>query len=52
MKFTIEQLLDQQSLSQEEAHNVMLQIISGKYDDAWKVGGASAWMTGSVNHKS
>ena len=34
MKFTIEQLLDQQSLSQEEAHNVMIQIMSGKYDDA------------------
>ena len=25
-------------------------IKSGKHDDAWKVGGASAWMTGSVDH--
>ena len=34
MKFTIEQLLDQKSLTQEEAREVMGKIMSGKYDDA------------------
>ena len=34
MKFTIEQLLDQKSLTQEEAREVMVKIMSGKYDDA------------------
>ena len=34
MKFTIEKLLDQISLTQEEARNVMFQIMSGEYDDA------------------
>ena len=34
MKFTIEQLLDQKSLTQEEAREVMVKIMSGEYDDA------------------
>ena len=34
MKVTIEQLLDQISLTQEEARDVMDKIISGKYNDA------------------
>ena len=34
MKFTIEKLLDQESLTQEEAREVMFQIMSGEYDDA------------------
>ena len=34
MKFIIEQLLDQDSLTQEEAREVMLNIMSGEYDDA------------------
>ena len=34
MKFIIEQLLDQKSLTQEEAREVMDKIMSGKYDDA------------------
>ena len=33
MKFTIEQLLDQKNLTQEEARDVMLKIMSGEYDD-------------------
>ena len=34
MKLTIEQLLDQKSLTQEEAREVMIKIMSGEYDDA------------------
>ena len=34
MKFTIEKLLDQESLTQKEAREVMFQIMSGEYDDA------------------
>ena len=34
MKYIIEQLLDQKSLTQEEAREVMFQIMSGEYDDA------------------
>jgi len=34
MKFIIEQLLDQKSLTQEKAREVMFQIMSGDYDDA------------------
>ncbi len=34
MKVTIEKLLDQNSLTQEEAREVMDKIMSGKYDDA------------------
>ena len=34
MKFTIEKLLDQVSLTQTEAQEVMFQIMSGEYDDA------------------
>ena len=34
MKLIIEQLLDQMSLTQEEARDVMFQIMSGEYDDA------------------
>ena len=34
MKLTIEQLLDQKSLTQEEAREVMINIMSGEYDDA------------------
>ena len=34
MKFTLEKLLDQESLTQKEAREVMFQIMSGKYDDA------------------
>ena len=34
MKLTIEQLLDQKSLTQEEAREVMVKIMSGDYDDA------------------
>ena len=34
MKVTIEKLLDQNSLTQEEARGVMDKIMSGKYDDA------------------
>ena len=34
MKLIIEQLLDQISLTQEEARDVMFQIMSGEYDDA------------------
>ena len=34
MKFIIEKLLDQQSMTQEEARTIMLKIMSGEYDDA------------------
>ncbi len=34
MKLIIEQLLDNNSLTQEEARDVMSQIMSGEYDDA------------------
>ena len=34
MKFIIEKLLDQESLTQKEAREVMFQIMSGEYDDA------------------
>ena len=34
MNFIIEQLVDQKSLTQEEARDVMFQIMSGEYDDA------------------
>ena len=34
MKIIIEQLLDQNNLTQVEARDVMLQIMSGEYDDA------------------
>ena len=34
MKLIIEKLLDQKSLTQEEARDVMFQIMSGEYDDA------------------
>ena len=34
MKFIIEQLLDQKSLTQKDAREVMGEIMSGKYDDA------------------
>ena len=34
MKLIIEQLLDQKSLTQEEAREVMVNIMSGEYDDA------------------
>ena len=34
MKLIIEQLLDQKNLTQEEARDVMFQIMSGEYDDA------------------
>ena len=34
MKFTIEKLLSQESLTQKEARDVMFQIMSGEYDDA------------------
>ena len=34
MKVTIEQLLDQNSLTQEEAREIMIKIMSGEYDDA------------------
>ena len=34
MKVTIEQLLDQNSLTQEEARGIMIKIMSGEYDDA------------------
>ena len=34
MKLTIEQLLDKKSLTQEEAREVMVKIMSGEYDDA------------------
>ena len=34
MKLTIEQLLDQKSMTQEEARKVMVKIMSGEYDDA------------------
>ena len=38
MKSTIEQLLDQKSLKQEEARDVMVNIMSGEYDDAMIAG--------------
>jgi anthranilate phosphoribosyltransferase len=38
MKSTIEQLLDQKSLTQEEAREVMVNIMSGEYDDAMIAG--------------
>jgi len=34
MKVAIEQLLDQNSLTQEEAREIMIKIMSGEYDDA------------------
>ena len=34
MKFIIEKLLESQDLNQSESKNVMLEIMSGEYDDA------------------
>ena len=34
MKFIIEKLLEDQDLNQSESKNVMLEIMSGEYDDA------------------
>ena len=34
MKFIIEELLESQDLNQSESKNVMLEIMSGEYDDA------------------